>query len=470
MSSYIPLGTTGSGASQQGKRHPTHSKSSNKLNHLGTSSNNNTSTQGTTVATNSGAPGVVSPTTNQNGPFSATNLPELLFRLEPPLDYGDAVFAPLRHPNGNIRLKPNGQPYQQFPWLPSRIPIDPEPFLLEYWNKKHPDCSYADFEIRMRPGPGERIPARNTLNMRRIREVRLPLNIPSWLQKGETVTLTDCLIFESLSLNSIRRNTVLPVKPWGLLKPSLPGASLQLTNSQNVVGPAAPPAPPSPLPLRTFTGGKDLHIESAKLDAVKNITAILQDKAFERLLPHWIFLQDHEKPPWWKDRVNHNNTEDEVTIPLLHTVPAPARGWIKECVRDAAEPQNRLTIPPLSFLPQDSRGWIRACIREGRARSPIGMQLVVGASNGAIGSVDVLGVEDMYQSDLSVSLRFIDEGPGSEASSVTDFSNMSDASSAPRREPINMSEPEISERTEASWTEYWKRKDRARVVAEGSTG
>lgn len=33
-----------------------------------------------------------------------------------------------------------------------------------------------------------------------------------------------------------------------------------------------------------------------------------------------------------------------------------------------------------------------------------------------------------------------------------------------------MSELEISEGTEASWIEYWKRKDRARAVAEGSTG
>ena len=206
------------------------------------------------------APSLTTSHNHAHAGYSSSNLPELLFRLEPPIGYGTAVFNSLRDPNGRSPRKPNGQPYQDFPWLPNQISIQPEAFLLEYWNRKHPDCSYADFEIRMRPGLNEGIPARNTLNMRRIRDVRLPLNVPSWTQKSDNITLTDCLIFESLSFNSVRRNTILPVKPWGFVKPTLPGPPSQSASHQNLINATAPLAPPAPLPLRTFTDGKEAHI------------------------------------------------------------------------------------------------------------------------------------------------------------------------------------------------------------------
>ena len=417
---------------------------------------------------NATAPVVDSSTTSHsaaNTGYSATNLPTELFRLEPPLDYGVAVFAELRGSDGRVRRKSNGQPYEKYPWLPNRISIQPEPFMLEYWNKKHPDCSYADFEIRMQPGPGERLPVRNTLNMRRARDVRLPLNIPCWVQKVSSVTMIDCLIFESLSLNSVRRNTVLPVRPWGLLKPSLPGAERQLASIQTLPGPAAPPAPPVPLPLRTFTDGKDVHIPSAKLNAVKDMTASLQDKAFERLLPHWIFLQDREKPRWWKER-RGNNAEDNVTIPLPQAIPHPAREWIKECVRDAAEPQNRLTVPPLSILPKWTRGWVSACMVEGRARSPIGRDLTIGGWNEAINSANVIRLEDNYRSDLSVSLNFTDEKAPSEKENIAGSSDVSGSPNSSEEESDPVSEPEIGERTEGTWAEHSREKHRVRAVAE----
>ena len=316
----------------------------------------------------------------------------------------------------------------------------------------------------MRPGPNERLPARNTLNMRRIREIRLPLNIPSWLQKGEKVTITDCLIFESLSLNSVRQNTVLPVRPWGLIKPTLAGPSALAVNNQNAINPIAPPAPAAPLPLGIFTDGRATHVPSAKLEAVRDLTAYLQDTAFERMLAHWIFLRDQEKPSWWNE--HRQNDVDTINVPLLQAVPYLAREWIKECVRDAAEPQNRLTIPPLSVLPNTARGWVSACIRDGRARSPIATAVMVGGQLDAISSCNVEGPEDSYHSNFSVSLHFNSEKAPSEEEAIGGSLDSSDASSTSEDDRVSNSAPEISEQTEATWTEHWKRHYRAKAVAE----
>lgn len=317
----------------------------------------------------------------------------------------------------------------------------------------------------MRPGPNERLPAHNTLNMRRIREIRLPLNIPSWLQKGEKITITDCLIFESLSFNSVRRNTVLPVRPWGLVKPNLAGPPALAVSNQNAINPIAPPAPAAPLPLSIFTDGRATHVPSAKLKAVKDLTVYLQDTAYERMLAHWIFLKDQEKPSWWNER-RRNDDMDTINVPPLQAVPHPAREWIKECVRDAAEPQNRLTIPPLSVLPNLARGWVSACIREGRARSPIATAVMVGGQLDAISSCNVEGPEDSYQSNLSVSLHFNSEKAPSEEEAIGGSLNSTDTSSTSEDDPVSDYAPEISEQTEATWTGHWKRHYRAKAVAE----
>ena len=320
----------------------------------------------------------------------------------------------------------------------------------------------------MRPGRNEIIPARNTLNMRRIRDVRLPLNIPCWLQKGENIHLMDCLVFESLSLNSVRRNTILPVKPWGFIKPTLPEPPSQSGSNQNSGGSAAslaapPIAPPAPLPLCTFTDGTESHISSAKLNAVKNLTAQLQDRAFDKLLPHWIFLQDHEKPQWWHERAGEN-TEDNISIPLLQAIPCPAREWIKECVRDAGEPQSRLTVPPVSILPKSSKAWVTACIKEGRARSPVATSSTVGRQADVISSVDATGSDYSYQSNLSLSLRFSEEeAPGGMA---TGFSDTNEGSTLSETDSGKCSVPEVSERTEATWTKHWQNHYRAKAVTE----
>lgn len=407
---------------------------------------------------NSGALIAATQITHQNPTYSASNLPDLLFRLEAPEDWGTATYNSLQDQNGQILRKANGRPYQDFPWLPNQIPIQPEAFLLEFWNKTHPDCSYADFEIRMHPGHNERLPARNALNMRRIREVRLPLNIPSWLRKGDRVTLTDCLIFESLSLNSVQRNTVLPVRPWGLVKPTLRGAPALAMNHN----PAVPPAPPAPLPLQTFTDGKEKHIASEKLQEIKKLTAFLQDTAFERMLAHWIFLRDEEKPSWWNEQTSDSN-KDNISIPLTHALPHAAREWIKECVREAGEVGSDSFVPPVTRLPKWAQRWVTECLKEGRARGSIPPTDRRGNRGW---SLDVAASDDSYISKLSLSLTYPEEQRSDQADCSDYDSSISNHSGVSEIFSVLNSMPEASERSEASWTHHWRTHYRDKAIAE----
>lgn len=435
-----------------------YSLSGTRLKSVGNLPGNSTAAQGTNVAT---------PATAVALPYSSSNLPELLFRLEAPTWWGTDTYNDFQDQNGQIPLNANGQPYQNFPWLPTQISIEPEAFMLEYWGRKHPLCSYADYEIRMQPGPNESLPARNALNMRRIREVRLPLNIFSWHQKGERVTLTDCLIFESLSLESVRQNTVLPVKPWGLVKatlPGLPGLSAPAAGQQIAANLTAQPAPPASLPLGTFTGSNITHVPSAKLTAIEELTANLQNKAFEQMLAHWVFLRNEDKPLWWDEHTQDRN-RNHISIPPLPALPHLARDWIKECVREAGDPESRLIIPPISVVPKAARGWVAQCLREGRARS---MVTPADQHTRTKWSLEVAASDDSYISDLSLVLNYPEDDEQGEVRGSENGSDISDSSSGSETFSVQSSVPEISERTEAAWEEHWRNHYRDKADAEGT--
>lgn len=454
-------GIVAPGSTQQGKCFTYHSKPCAKLKRIGVLPSNSNPGQSMMAAT---------PAIAVASSYSSSNLPELLLQLEAPITWGTDTYDDFQDQNGETPQKANGQPIQDFPWLPTQIPIEPEAFLLEFWGRKHPDCSYADFEIRMRPGLNERLPFRNTLNMRRIREVRLPLNIFCWHQKGERITLTDCLIFESLSLNSVRRNTVLPVKPWGFVKPILPGAPNQAVGLQNTTNLTAPPAPPAPLPLCTFTDGNATHVPSGKLKAIKELTAYLQDTAFERKLAHWIFLKDEEKPAWWNEHRRHRSV-NSISVPLLQALPHPARDWIKECIREAGELESGFDGPPISALPRMVQGWVAECLKEGRARGRTqSSNLTVGEEAKTTWSLEVTAPDDSHTSNLSLVPEYPEDegqddvGGGENVPDVGDLS--SDSSSDSGTSSVQDFIPEISERTEATWEEHWKKHYRGKAVAE----
>ncbi|KAL9119639.1 MAG: hypothetical protein Q9187_003805 [Circinaria calcarea] len=286
--------------------------------------------------------------TNQQ---AANNLDPILYRLQAPTTYGLVRYPPLCLPNGQIFYGPNGETYQDFPWLPRRFNTCPSAVEIETWNRFHPQCLYADIEVRMAPGVS--VPNRNALNMKRMREVRLPLGIFCWVQKTFRITVLDCLTAEQYTTDGVDFNTMLQVDY----------ATRELVTPAWAVG--NPLFPTRPLPWNSFLVNGQLNTPEAGLTAILDLMAYLQDLAQDQQLPHWLFLPNHLKPHWWSSATSDPN---KINLPSLSALPHWSRVWLKECVRDAATPNNllNLRVPPLDCLPPSSRRWIHECIIQGR--------------------------------------------------------------------------------------------------------
>ena len=200
---------------------------------------------------------------------------------------------------------------------------------------------------------GAAIPNRNALNMKRMREVRLPLGIFCWVQKTFRITILDCLTAEQYTSDGVDFNTVLDVDH----------ATRQLVTPAWAVG--NPLFPTQPLPWNSFLVNGQINTPDAGLTAILDLLAYLQDLALDQQLPHWLFLPNHLKPHWWSSATSDPN---QISLPLLSSMPHWSRAWLKECVKDAATPNNSLNlrVPPLDCLPPTSRGWINECIIQGR--------------------------------------------------------------------------------------------------------
>ena len=164
--------------------------------------------------------------------------------------------------------------------------------------------------------------------------------------------MLDCLIHESLSLNSVRHNTVLEVHSFGMIKPTL-GAGIN------------PQIPSTPIPLDRFLLNNQIHVPSEGLEGIFNCIAELQDKAFDNQCSHWIFLENRHKPTAWRQRAPTNRAgPTDITFPSAGDMPQKAVEWIKNCVWEAAA--MRQPVPDLSRIPNHAVTWVRDCVEEGR--------------------------------------------------------------------------------------------------------
>lgn len=281
-----------------------------------------------------------------------SNLDPILYRLQAPRTYGLARYPPLRYEDGRIFTGPGGETYQDFTWLPrNRFTTCPSALEIETWNRFHPQCSYSDIEARMAPGAA--IPSRNALNMKRMREVRLPLGILCWVSKTTRITVLDCLTAEQLTTDGVDFNTILDVDyaTGALVTPAWARGN--------------PLFPTIALPWDSFLVDGQKNIPCQGLKAILYLMAHLQNLAQDQQLPHWLFLPNHMKPHWWSPA---SSPPDDITLPGLCAIPHWSRRWLKQCVREAATPNNPLglRVPSVEILPPSSRGWIHECIIQGR--------------------------------------------------------------------------------------------------------
>ena len=292
--------------------------------------------------------------------WSARNLPDELFQLEPFDDWGEEdlpIFLDSTLDKDGNRL-PNSQlrEYRDFD-VPSQISIKPESWRLEYYTDRL-DRRFGtkDLHIRMNAGILDKKPKTNAINMSKTR-LRNALNIPNWTRLQKVATCIECLIAEQISWSSVQHNTSLPVRPEGLIKPSLSG--------EHTGGPA-----PAPLPLNRFLRNDQLHRPSQHYRAKLRLIQDLRQAARENGYPHWLLLPNKFKPREWQEKAEgqrHTRIEDNaIKFPEVCSIPVKAFAWIKHCIRNAVAAGR--PMPSVNALPHHARGWVHECVTEGLAR------------------------------------------------------------------------------------------------------
>ena len=316
--------------------------------------------------------------------WSAHNLPAELFRLEPPADWGRNRLQDLFVQGQTAQT--NNRPYKAFS-IPHHISVNPETWrLVMYGDRTDPRLTYRDLVFRMHPDKKHGLLSTQTMSMQRTR-CRDQLGLACWVKRTEFPSLNEMLKTEQYSLDSVRHNTTLPVRPWGLMRPVLEPGTFPVT----------------PLPLDTFTGTGRRHNPSPRLKMVFKEIGKLQDLAFDNGYPHWIFLPNCDKPDAWIDkaRAQHRSLTgpNDMTFPEELAIPKDALTWIKECVVLAASGQSGMVVPNLETLPSHARLWVGRCIHEGQTiASNIATKTVLGVPRpGVIAPASDHGMDEGYK-------------------------------------------------------------------------
>lgn len=319
--------------------------------------------------------------------LSDENLPDVLFQLEPPADWGREVVPFVRNDDEEDVKDGDGRRYRAFEFLPLQISANPEAWrLLLYTDRSHPHCGARDLQARMWPMAGQNVLQANAINMRKTR-LRNALSLPCWVRRTKKPTMLDCLLHEQYSWNSVLHNSALPVGNGGFVKPVMPGSDT--------------PATPVLIHLRTFTGAQFPHMPSEWLEKVFDTIADLQDKAFIKGYAHWIFLKNGDKPAFWSFKAesqHHPRTGPlEIRVPRVETMPSTARIWIEECVRDAS--RSGPFVPTLASLPEHTRRWIRSIPESTNSTDPSEGE-VESHSSEEQGRTSIVESEDEQVSDI----------------------------------------------------------------------
>ena len=259
-----------------------------------------------------------------------------------------------------------------------------------YGDRTDPRLTYRDLIFRMYPDQAHGLMTTQAMSMQRTR-FRDLLGLACWVKRTDYPSLNEMLKTEQLSLNSVRRNTSLPVRPWGLVRPVLEPGTF----------------PVAPLPLNFFTGRTQTHVPSPRLVKVFNEIAKLQDIAFDQGYAHWLFLPNHDKPSAWNNKAESQHRSStgpgDVTFPEEAAIPRDALDWIKECVVLAASGESGMAVPNVQVLPRHAIGWVSDCIQEGQdkaaalAATPANTQAAAPPSDSTSKkdrSADLIGEED----------------------------------------------------------------------------
>ena len=157
-------------------------------------------------------------------------LPDILGRLNPPVDWKQETKVPNLVINRKVQLDQKKKPIRNFTFLPRFLCSNLPGKILEAYFHQDSRLRYEDLWARMpscTPALTQAV-KNHRYNNRRIREVRLPYHIPCFTARRATVTRTDVEIATTLSSEAIRQATVWPVTLSGIQDPSNPTRYLPL--------------------------------------------------------------------------------------------------------------------------------------------------------------------------------------------------------------------------------------------------
>ncbi|MCJ1242913.1 hypothetical protein MMC30_000109 [Trapelia coarctata] len=217
--------------------------------------------------------------------WSATNLPAILGRLDPPLGWSTAPRPKQLVENGKKVFR-GSKPILDYD-IPRYIasPAKLETWRLEAWFRVHRGLSYDDIWARQ-PNwvPKPTNTQKNALNQRRLRDVRKPFNARAWIPNPRCPGVSKVMleVVERLTQKEIDQNTNWKVVTNGIQQPN---------NTARL------------LPLGTFLTNGQTHTPSDKVaDAVVELQR-LRILARSHGKDHWNELPDNILPKTWTMRL-----------------------------------------------------------------------------------------------------------------------------------------------------------------------
>ena len=244
--------------------------------------------------------------------YDETNLPPLLFRIDPPPQVVRPAVDVLVE-DGHAVKDDEGLPIKNFSFLPRYISMNPPGWLLEYWMRSDTRLTYKDIKARMTAPVAER-PKDNALNMRRERDARGPLALSCWTTRRGQISRVEVERVERWNPDQIRRNTTMTIVYKDGMPDCLKAKTLGSPSAAEIdrVSAGLPPTTqPHYYPLITFLdvcdqdGYYQLHKPSDRVLKTVELFENLSNKALKLGIRSWHSLPQEYLPTSWKPMKNN---------------------------------------------------------------------------------------------------------------------------------------------------------------------
>lgn len=247
--------------------------------------------------------------------FTASDLPPILFRLEPFRDtfrdnrgndmpvpilcYGDTGLPVVTYRGATLRF---------FSFLPRYIAHSVPGALLEFWFRLDYRLEMNDILMRIETQPSNRVTA-NSLNMRRVR-FRDAINVNAWMDCRTFPVQHDLDVVRTYSEYQICFNTCMKIHLPGqpgqeYFKPVFNNISCQQTALVGYVG-ARDPTTNARLPIEFFIQNPVTTFPTHRMIGIMCLLHQTQQLAIDlnhgNSWDNYKLLAEADAPPWWSDR------------------------------------------------------------------------------------------------------------------------------------------------------------------------